>query len=239
MGEGWIKLHRRFLDWEWFTTPNMVRLFTFLLVAANHEDGRWQGVEVKRGQLVTGRQSLSAKTGISERSIRTCLARLEQTGEITQKSTNKFSIITVCKYSDYQTADVANRPATDQQPTSNRPATDHKQEEEECKNERKDIVVQEPRQKESIPFSQIVSFLNEKAGTDYKPTTKATRGHIKARWSEGHRELDFYAVIESKCEEWAADAKMSEYLRPQTLFGTKFESYLQKAKNEKGNSQWR
>lgn len=104
--------------------------------------------------------------------------------------------------------------------------------------ERIDIVVQETRQQESIPFSQIVSFLNEKAGTDYKPTTKTTRGHIKARWSEGHRESDFLAVIESKCEEWAADPKMSEYLRPQTLFGTKFESYLQKAKNG-GTGEWR
>ncbi len=48
---GWIKLHRILLDWEWYKSPNMVHVFLHLILSANHEDGRWQGHEVKRGQL--------------------------------------------------------------------------------------------------------------------------------------------------------------------------------------------
>jgi len=94
----------------------------------------------------------------------------------------------------------------------------------------KDYVVtqtDESTTPEPIPYSQIISFLNEKAGCKYKSTTKSARGHIKARWNEGHRLPDFQAVIESKVAEWGPDEKMCQYLRPETLFGTKFDSYLQ------------
>jgi len=115
MGEGWVKLHRKFLDWEWFSTANMVQVFLYLVLAANHEDGRWQGVEVKRGQLITGRKTLSEKTGISEKAIRTCLNKLELTGEITKKTASKFSIITICKYNEYQQCEEHEGPAKGQQ----------------------------------------------------------------------------------------------------------------------------
>jgi uncharacterized phage protein (TIGR02220 family) len=96
--------------------------------------------------------------------------------------------------------------------------------------ERRDIVGPEPRPLPKIPFSDIVSFLNEKAGTAFKPGTQSTKSHIRARWAEGFRLEDFQAVIEHKTSEWKTDAKMSEFLRPVTLFGTKFEGYLNAAK---------
>lgn len=79
---------------------------------------------------------------------------------------------------------------------------------------------------ENIPYAEIVGYLNEKTGSSYKPTTKATQSHIKARWREGFRLEDFKAVIDNMTEKWGNDPKMSQYLRPETLFGTKFESYL-------------
>ena len=100
----------------------MVHLFLHLLLEANHEDKKWQGIIVKRGQLVTGRQALSRDTGISVQTIRTCLKRLQQTGEIIQKSTKKFSIITLCNYEDYQDRD----DEANQQLTINQPSTNHK-----------------------------------------------------------------------------------------------------------------
>jgi len=69
--------------------------------------------------------------------------------------------------------------------------------------------------------------LNDKAGTNYKSSTKETKGFIKARWAEGFRVDHFKAVIDNKVDEWKTDPKMCGYLRPITLFGTKFESYLQ------------
>ena len=128
VGNGWIKMHRDVIDWEWFKTPNMYHLFSFLLLSANVKDGKWQGYEIKRGQLITGRKKISEQTGISQQSIRTCLTRLKQTNEITVKSTSKFSVITICNYEKYQTTGSACQPTTNQQSTSNQPATNHKQE---------------------------------------------------------------------------------------------------------------
>src|SRR5690554_82743 len=102
MDNGWIKLHRRFSDWEWYNISEMVHLFIHLLVNANHKTAKWRGIEIQRGQIVTGLLALNSATGISIQKIRTCLKRLESTSEITLKSTNKYTIITICKYDSYQ-----------------------------------------------------------------------------------------------------------------------------------------
>lgn len=73
---------------------------------------------------------------------------------------------------------------------------------------------------------QIISYLNEKAGTKFRPTTAKTKSLVNARLSEGFTVEDFKIVIDKKCAEWIGDEKMEQYLRPVTLFGTKFESYL-------------
>lgn len=71
----------------------------------------------------------------------------------------------------------------------------------------------------------IVDFLNKELGTRYRPSTETTRSAIKARLNEGFTVMDFYDVITKKHKQWKG-TKMEEFLRPQTLFGTKFESYL-------------
>jgi hypothetical protein len=114
---GWIKIYRKLIEWEWFNDSKMVHLFIYLLISANHKDGTFKGQKVKRGQVITGRIKISAVTGISEQSIRTCLQRLESTNEITIKTTNKNSVITLLNYDLYQSEDV-NDQATNQQTTS-------------------------------------------------------------------------------------------------------------------------
>ena len=74
-------------------------------------------------------------------------------------------------------------------------------------------------------YSAVISRLNEKAGTSYRPSSKATQGHINARLAEGFTVEDFYTVIDKKCAEWRG-TDMEKYLRPETLFGSKFENYL-------------
>ena len=76
------------------------------------------------------------------------------------------------------------------------------------------------------PYAEIVDYLNAKAGTRYKASTASTRKLIKARLKEGFTLEDFKTVIDKKCNEWLNDSKMEQYLRPETLFGTKFEGYL-------------
>ena len=74
-------------------------------------------------------------------------------------------------------------------------------------------------------INNIVEFLNEKAGTRYRASGSSTKKHISARIADGFTIDDFKAVIEKKCAEWKG-TDMEKYLRPETLFGTKFESYL-------------
>lgn len=74
-------------------------------------------------------------------------------------------------------------------------------------------------------ISHIVDHLNEKAGTNFRDQSKSTRQHIHARMNEGFTEADFYTVIDKKVEEWKG-TDMAKYLRPETLFGSKFEGYL-------------
>ena len=123
--KGWIKIHRRLLDWEWYSDTNMVRLFLHLLLKANSSDRRWQGREVPRGSLVTSRATLQAETGLSQKTIRTCLARLIATGEIEVEATNRFSIITICNFDNYQESEQGERPTGGQvngQQTANQTA---------------------------------------------------------------------------------------------------------------------
>lgn len=117
----WIKLHKKLLDWEWFGDSKMVHLFVYLLVAANYEDKRFNGILVKRGQIITGRLKLATVLGLSEMQIRTCLSKLKSTNEITIKSTNGYSIITICKYDSYQDKSENNNQRNNQQ--NNRTAT--------------------------------------------------------------------------------------------------------------------
>ena len=88
--------------------------------------------------------------------------------------------------------------------------------------EEKDKDKEEDKEK----YISIISYLNEKAGTKFKHTTAKTKTAIKARLAEGFSVDDFKTVIDKKCAEWIGDDKMEKYLRPETLFGTKFEGYL-------------
>lgn len=114
------------MDTSFYRQPLTLALFYHLLLRANHEDKKiiWNKEEmiVKKGQLVAGRKSLSKESGISERSVRTGLDTLKSTNTIAIKSTNKFSIITVLNYEQYQqtpSRSTSKRPASDQQATTN------------------------------------------------------------------------------------------------------------------------
>lgn len=84
----------------------------------------------------------------------------------------------------------------------------------------------EKQKSQKIPYEKIVDYLNRKTNSHYRPTSKATRRLIKARYNEGFTDMDFKTVIDKKCSEWMQDSTMVQYLRPETLFGTKFEAYL-------------
>lgn len=93
-------------------------------------------------------------------------------------------------------------------------------------------ILEDKGLREKKPFREIIDYLNKKTGSNYRYNTKATQDKINARLNEGFKLDDFIAVIDKKCQEWNG-TDMQVYLRPETLFGTKFESYLnQKIKGQ-------
>lgn len=124
MEEGYIKISRKMLAWEWFTDEKTVVVFLYCLLKANWKDGRFRGQEIPRGSFVTGRKKIAEALNISEQSVRTALAHLQSTNEITITRTPKGSIITVVKYDEYQTANQQNtEKSTKNQPTTNQQLT--------------------------------------------------------------------------------------------------------------------
>jgi len=102
MTQGWIMLHRKMINWDWYKDVNTFKLFIHLILFANHESAGWRGVRIGRGEMVTSIASLSSSTGLTVRQVRTALGHLQKTGEITVKPTKLFTKITVVNYSLYQ-----------------------------------------------------------------------------------------------------------------------------------------
>ena len=119
--KGYIKIYHSMLNWEWFDDANTFRLFIYCLLRANVKPEKWHGVEIQRGQFITGRSKLAAALKISEREVRTAIFHLQTTNELTINSTRQYSIITVNNYNFYNPTDQQN----DQRPTNDRPTTDH------------------------------------------------------------------------------------------------------------------
>ena len=128
MNTGFILLHRQITEWEWYQNPNTFRVFLHILLKANFTDGRFEGREVRRGQLVTSLPKLSVQTKLTIQQVRTALKHLISTGEITDEGTSQYRIITVVKYDEYQNVNRQdNSQSTDEQQTDNRRATDEQQ----------------------------------------------------------------------------------------------------------------
>lgn len=127
MNEGYIKLDRKLLEWRYFSKDNYLKVWLFLLLKANHKNGSFEDITVKRGQLITSIDKISKGTGTSTQQVRTILKKLEGQ-EITSKSTNKYTLITILKYRDYQdniikTNKHSNKQLTNKQQTTNKQLT--------------------------------------------------------------------------------------------------------------------
>jgi hypothetical protein len=125
---GWIKLYRKSLFNGWLKNHNLWVFWCYCLLKASHRENRVivgnRQIILQPGQFVFGRKKASKETRLSERSIRTCVYNLCTLGNLTIKTTNKFSLITIVNWELYQNKGIK----TTSKMTSNRPATDHIQE---------------------------------------------------------------------------------------------------------------
>lgn len=103
--EGWIKLYRKLVDWEWYDEPNTKIVFIDLLLHANHKERKWRGETIEAGSLVTSIGAIAERNGLSTKQVRTALSHLEKTGEIAKKRANKNTTLIVLNYKRYQEFD--------------------------------------------------------------------------------------------------------------------------------------
>lgn len=120
MNESFIKLHRKFLNWEWYDNINVKVLFIHLLLTAQYEPFRYRGEEYPAGSLITGRQKLAKELYLTEQQIRTALTKLKSTNEITIKPYSQYSVIVINNWKNYQHINQRNNQRiTNDQPTNN------------------------------------------------------------------------------------------------------------------------
>ena len=223
MDNTFVLLWRKITGTSFYKNPEVCHLAMHCIIKATYKpkDILWnnQFIHLELGQFITGRKSLASDTGLSEQKVRTGLKILEKCKFLTSRSTNKYSIITVSNYREYQNPSGEINQQSNQQPTSNQPAT----------NQQLTTNNKENKDNKEI-INRIVAYLNEKTGKNFKPSTDDTVKKINARLSEGYTEEEFKRVIDIKVKEWIKDPKMSKYLCPETLFRpSRFEKYLNEA----------
>ena len=185
MCNGWIKLHRKILDWEWFTSPSTLQLFIYLLLRANKENKKWRGILIKRGQLVTSVATISEETKLSTQQVRTSLNRLKSTNEITSKTTNRFTLVTICKYESYQLYEEVEQQTKQQalQQTNNKQITNKQQQLKNNKNIRKN-------KKESI----LTNVRIDEKATDAPVVATTTTDDMELRKEKFYQSLVPYVA---------------------------------------------
>jgi len=204
--------------------PHVREIWDYFLMEANHHDIKYNGTDIKRGQCIRTyediREALHWTVGwrkmrYSKANCETAMKWLKKHTMITTRKTTRGMFVTVCNYETYQEPkNYENHRRTTRKPTGE-PQTD-------------DTINKKGKKEKNennIPYLQIVSFLNETLNASYKVTTPKTRELIKKLFKQGFTFDDFKIVIEKKHCAWKG-TEWERYLRPDTLFGTKFESYL-------------
>lgn len=240
--DGWLKLHRSIIDSAVFKDLEVLKIWIWLLCNASFDthDTLFCGkvITVHPGQIVTGRKKIAQSTDLNESKVYRALMLLKSLGNIEIKSNTKFSVITIVKWAKYQgDLEIVNSKTTANQQHGNNTATTGQQqgnttkEIKNCKNGKNDIYNSTGGAKDSFPYSDVISYLNEKSGKNYSAKSEQNRRLIRARFNDGYTLDDFKAVIDNKCADWLG-TDYEQYLRPQTLFGTKFDGYLNARKKQ-------
>lgn len=160
---GFIKVHRKLIQWGWYQDHVVKDLFLHLLLTASFKESEWMGRTIQKGQLITSYGNLANELGFSVQQIRTAVNKLKSTGEITTQSTNRFTIITVVNWGKYQvfewdeTSETTSTPTINQQ-TDNKQATNKQQHRKKDKNE-KNVENGKNKKKEGADAPVAVYYL--------------------------------------------------------------------------------
>lgn len=222
--------------------PLYLKVWLFLLTQAQHNNYK----DLKRGQLYTSipkiQKAVSWKVGYrtetpTKDQIFNVLEWLrkpresnhesnESTPMITTTKATHGMLITICNYNVYQTLE---NYESNSEPNDNND-TNTRREQRHADNINKNVYKNDiysgfPEEKEpSIPFKKIIDYLNQQTAKKFR-NVASNQKFIKARWNEGYRLEDFQKVVDIKLSQWK-NTEYEKYLQPSTLFGTKFDQYL-------------
>ena len=99
---GFIKIHRKLIQWGWYQDNVVKGVFLHFLLTARFDKGEWQGRDILPGQVIVGTEQLAKDLGFTRQQIRTAINKLKSTNEITTETTNKFTIVTLVNWEEYQ-----------------------------------------------------------------------------------------------------------------------------------------
>ncbi len=244
MNNGYIKVFRKISDNPIWTSESFTRgqAWIDLILLCNYKDSyiriRGVKVDVKRGQCGWSEYELAKRWKWSRGKVRRFLGELQAIPQIILQKNNISSLITVINYDVYQSSGTTNgttngtaSSTTNGQQTDSKRYTNKKEKKEKKgKKEYNDCVAV------SEKIDEIISYLNLRTGSNYKSSTLKTKSLINARLNETFTVEDFKIVIDNKSRDWFG-TEYSKFLRPETLFGTKFESYLNSNLNSNNQHQ--
>ena len=191
-------------EWCWLSDKNIYYAFTRMLFKANYESKQWRDIVVGRGQLVCGVESYAAELGFSTQSFRTILKNLKKTGDIKLKSTNKYTVVTICDYDSWVCFSSSNNVETNEQ--TNNQLTDNQQ------TTNNNIIIEELK-KELANASKK----KERSSVFVKPTVEEVstyvleKGyHFDAERFHSYYESNGWMVGKNKMKDWKAACKTWE-----------------------------
>lgn len=166
----YIKLSRKMLEWEWYKNEHTKNVFLHCLLKAYWKDTKYQGNVIKRGSFSTTYPKMANELDLTEREIRTAISHLKTTGELTVKTTNKNSVITVKNYDLYQVSDRQNvSQKSDKSQSIVSLTTDLIEEEYKEDKEKKEYII-------SSSLHSVADAWNSLGDYGIKPITKLTKG---------------------------------------------------------------
>ena len=215
----YIKLHRKFLEWEWYRNEHTKNLFIHCLLKANWKESKFEGNVIQRGSFVSSIDILANETGLTSDEVRTAIKHLICTGEITKQSTNKYTVFSVVNYDLYQPvsqAEPKQAPSYSQSIPNNRRNKEYKEinnicapeshdsnfdKEEQLKKDFEIIYEIYPKKKgKTVAFANYKQWVSEKGkdvgGKRYRLTNRqiylAVKKYIRQQEEAGQDDLQYW-----------------------------------------------
>ena len=231
-GNAFIKVYRKFLDWEWYSDVNTKVLFIHCLLKANWKPTKVKGIELEPGQFITSLSELAKELGQTIRQVRDSLDHLQMTGELTSKATNRYRIITINNWSEYQGNDKQNDRQTADKTASKRQAEGQANDKQNSPNIYTYTFLEEDKNKKNIymcAFDEFWSCYPRKV-----EKAKAYKQYL-ARLKDGYSEDQLFTACKNYAKACELNHTEQRYIKHGATFlsvNEPFLDYLEMPKEE-------